>query len=76
MSRTLLRSIAVCAALLAAIAVTAHAMDGDRERCLACGMDDYLSKPFQRDELAHLLRRWMSQGPELEAMSVAGELDA
>ncbi len=57
------------------VALTAHAMDGDRERCLAVGMDDYLSKPFAREDLARLLSRWLPQGPSLVAMTLAGGLD-
>jgi CheY-like chemotaxis protein len=36
-------------------------MDGDRDRCLASGMDDYLCKPFQRGDLARMLRRWIPE---------------
>lgn len=42
----------------AVVAMTAHAMQDDRDRCLAAGMDDYISKPVDPAELDRVLRRW------------------
>jgi CheY-like chemotaxis protein/HPt (histidine-containing phosphotransfer) domain-containing protein len=47
------------------IAVTANAMQGDRERCLATGMDDYLAKPIKLDDLRSALARWVSAPPDV-----------
>ena len=48
------------------VAMTAHAMKGDRERCLDAGMDDYLTKPIRTSELMEILKRYMarSEPPE------------
>jgi len=44
------------------LAMTANAMAGDREKCLASGMDDYISKPLDRAGLVQLLKRWLPAG--------------
>lgn len=48
------------------VAMTAHAMTGDRERCLQVGMDDHISKPLNPDELSEMVGKWLQPGARVE----------
>lgn len=59
------------------IALTANAMEANRERCLAAGMDDFLSKPFSQAQLETMLQRWApmapASGPQQASQAAAGD---
>ena len=47
------------------IALTAHAVSGEREKCLNCGMNDFLTKPFEYDAFAQMVKKWLSDKVEV-----------
>jgi polar amino acid transport system substrate-binding protein len=47
------------------IAMTAHAMSGDKERCIQAGMDDYISKPIQPKQLFNVLSQWLTKSRQI-----------
>jgi two-component system sensor histidine kinase/response regulator len=58
------------------IAMTAHAMRGDREKCIASGMDDYISKPIDRLKLYKVLKKYIPSGsfiPNIPASPLSGD---
>ena len=63
-------------ARIVVVAVTAHSMQGDREKCIAAGMDDYLSKPVRPKDVREMIERWGDKLGKLAAPPLAAPASA
>ena len=58
------------------IALTAHALEGDEQKCLAAGMDDYMSKPFRSEDMLAMIERWVGNRPAMVAKPMTAESES
>jgi CheY-like chemotaxis protein len=68
-TRAIRRREALTGAHIPIVAMTANAMESDREQCLAAGMDDYLTKPLDLAELDRVLGRWVRVGDKCDTLT-------